>query len=160
MDNGNNQDDEQQPPAPASDLSAIDMDFEQLTSELPAVGKNTLQFDNAAVEEDAELSLSIEDDPDTGNPTNEDMKMELMPVESDVSFSKYNIVCIFLTQSWVTKINFLVMISIHCQEIRLWEVIEWSPKRNALIIFQILSTHSLRKCMEFSLQNLYLDIGA
>ena len=88
MDNGNNQDDDHQPPAPASDLSAIDMDFEQLTSELPAVGKNTLQFDNAAVEEDAELSLSIEDDPDTGNPTNADMKMELMPVESDVSFTK------------------------------------------------------------------------
>ena len=89
MDNGNNQIDDHQPPAPASDLSAIDMDnFEQLTSELPAVGKNTLQFDNAAVEEDAELSLSIEDDQDTGNPTNADMKMELMPVESDVSFTK------------------------------------------------------------------------
>ena len=88
MDNGNNQDDDRQPPAPASDLSAIDMDFEQLTSVLPAVGKNTLQFDNAAVEEDAELSLSIEDDQDTGNPANADMKMELMPVESDVSFPK------------------------------------------------------------------------
>ena len=88
MDNGNNQDDEHQPPAPASDLPAIDMDFEQLTSELPAVGKTTLQFDNAAVEEDAELSLSIEDDEDTGNPTNADMKMESMPVESDVSFTK------------------------------------------------------------------------
>lgn len=88
MDNGNNQDDDHQPPAPASDLSAIDMDFEQLTSELPAVGKNTLQFDNAAVEEDAQLSLSIEDDQDTGNPTNADMKVELMPVESDVSFTK------------------------------------------------------------------------
>ena len=87
MDNGNDQDDKHQPPAPASDLSAIDMDFEQLTSELHAVDKNTLHFDNGAVEEDAELSLNIEEDQDTGNLTNADMKMELIPVESDVSFT-------------------------------------------------------------------------
>ena len=32
---------------------------------------------------------------------------------------------------------------------------------NALIFYQILSTHSLRKCMETSLKNLYImDIGA
>ena len=31
---------------------------------------------------------------------------------------------------------------------------------NALIYKQILSTYSLRKCMEISLKNLYLDIGA
>ena len=30
---------------------------------------------------------------------------------------------------------------------------------NALIFYQILSTHSLRKCMETSLGNLYMDIG-
>ena len=30
----------------------------------------------------------------------------------------------------------------------------------ALIYKQILSTYSLRKCMEISLENLYLDIGA
>ena len=29
----------------------------------------------------------------------------------------------------VTDINFLLMIPIHCQEIRLWELIKWSPKR-------------------------------
>ena len=29
---------------------------------------------------------------------------------------------------------------------------------NALIFYQILSTHSLRKCMETSLGNLYMDI--
>ena len=31
---------------------------------------------------------------------------------------------------------------------------------NALIFYQILSTNSLRKCMETSLRNLYVDIGA
>ena len=30
----------------------------------------------------------------------------------------------------------------------------------ALIFYQILSTTSLRKCMETSLRNLYMDIGA
>ena len=29
----------------------------------------------------------------------------------------------------VTNINFLPMISVHCQETRLWELIKWSPKR-------------------------------
>ena len=32
--------------------------------------------------------------------------------------------------------------------------------KNALIFYQILSTHSLRKCMEISLENLYVDTGA
>ena len=31
---------------------------------------------------------------------------------------------------------------------------------NALIVFQILSTNSVRKCFEISLENLYADIGA
>ena len=30
---------------------------------------------------------------------------------------------------------------------------------NVLIFYQILSTYSLRKCMEISLENLYVDIG-
>ena len=29
-----------------------------------------------------------------------------------------------------------------------------------MILYQILSTYSLRKCMETSLENLYVDIGA
>ena len=33
---------------------------------------------------------------------------------------------------------------------KLWELIKWSPERNALIYHQILSTNSLRKCMEIS----------
>ena len=32
-------------------------------------------------------------------------------------------------------------------------------KETALILKQILSTNSLRKCMEISLENLYVDIG-
>ena len=35
---------------------------------------------------------------------------------------------------------------------KLWELI-----RNALIYYQILSTNSLRKCIEISLENLYVD---
>ena len=33
------------------------------------------------------------------------------------------------------------------------------PRENALIYYQILSTNSLRPCMEISLENLYVDIG-
>ena len=32
--------------------------------------------------------------------------------------------------------------------------------KKALIFYQILSTHSLWKCIEISLENLYVDIGA
>ena len=56
----------------------------------------------------------------------------------------------------MTKINFLVTVSICCQEIRLWELIIWSPKRKDFD----LSTHSLRKCIEITLENLFVDIGA
>ena len=37
---------------------------------------------------------------------------------------------------------------------------EWSLGENALIFEQILSTNSVRKCMEISLENLYVDPGA
>ena len=37
---------------------------------------------------------------------------------------------------------------------------EWSLRENALIFEQILSTNSVRKCMEISLENLYVDSGA
>ena len=33
-------------------------------------------------------------------------------------------------------------------------------RENALIFSQILSTYSLKKCIEISLENLYVDIGA
>ena len=34
------------------------------------------------------------------------------------------------------------------------------PRENTLIFEQILSTNSLRKCMEIRLENLYVDTGA
>ena len=34
-----------------------------------------------------------------------------------------------------------------------------NERGNVLIFYQILSTYSLRKCMEISLENLYVDIG-
>ena len=52
------------------------------------------------------------------------------------------------------------MISIYCQEQSLWEFIKWSQREKSLIFYQILSTNSLRKCIETSLENLYVDIGA
>ena len=59
----------------------------------------------------------------------------------------------------VTIINFLLMMPIHCHEIRLWELIKWSPKRKC---FDLLSNslNTFRKCIEISLENLYVDIGA
>ena len=35
----------------------------------------------------------------------------------------------------MTNINFLLKISIQCQEIRLWELIKWSPKRKCFDLF-------------------------
>ena len=35
-----------------------------------------------------------------------------------------------------------------------------TEEKKASIFYQILSTHSLRKCIEISLENLYVDIGA
>ena len=34
-----------------------------------------------------------------------------------------------------------------------------TKRKNALIVYQILLTHSVRKCIEISLENLYVDIG-
>ena len=60
----------------------------------------------------------------------------------------------------VTNINFLLTESIDCQGQSLWELIEWSQREKSLISYQILSTYSLRKCMQISLENLYVDIWA
>ena len=43
---------------------------------------------------------------------------------------------------------------------KLWELLKWYPSKNALIFYQILLTHSVRKCIEISLENLYVDTGA
>ena len=37
---------------------------------------------------------------------------------------------------------------------------ERSIKKSALIFYQILLTYSLKKCIEISLENWYVDIGA
>ena len=60
----------------------------------------------------------------------------------------------------VTKIHFLLTISIHCQEIRLWRIIKWSPKRKCLDHLSNSLNTFFRKCLEISLENLYVDIGA
>ena len=60
----------------------------------------------------------------------------------------------------VTNINFLLTESIDCQGQSLWELIKWSQREKSLISYQILSTYSLRKRMQISLENLYVDIWA
>ena len=46
----------------------------------------------------------------------------------------------------VTNINFLLTISIDCQEISLWELIKWSSKRNYVLSFyQILNTYFFKE---------------
>ena len=60
----------------------------------------------------------------------------------------------------VTEIKFLIAISIHRQEISYVNLLNDHQRENGLIYYQILSTNSLRKCMEISLENLYVDTGA
>ena len=76
--------------------------------------------------------------------------------------SKEPVGCSFLWTKLqiVTNINFLQTKSVHNQWKRLRELVEWSPKGKCLIFYQILPTYSLRKCIENSLENLYVDIGA
>ena len=59
----------------------------------------------------------------------------------------------------VTNINFLLTISIDCQVQHLWELIKWSQREKSLIFYQFLPTNSVRKCIEISLENLFVDIG-
>ena len=60
----------------------------------------------------------------------------------------------------VTKINFLLTISMYNQVERLGELTEWSLKKNALIFKQIFSTTFSRKYMEANQENLYVDLGS
>ena len=48
-------------------------------------------------------------------------------------------------QRKVTNTNFLLTISIYYQEIRLWELIKWSPKRKSFDLYQILSTYPFKE---------------
>ena len=60
----------------------------------------------------------------------------------------------------VTKINFLLTISMYNQVERLRELTKWSLKKNALSFKQIFSTTFSRKCMEANQENLYVDLGS
>ena len=60
----------------------------------------------------------------------------------------------------VTNINFLLTISICYQEKWLWELIKWSPKKKFFDLLPNSLNYFLRKCMEVSIENLYVDIGA
>ena len=60
----------------------------------------------------------------------------------------------------VTNINFLLTISIRCQDKSLRELVKWSPNRNCYdLLFNSLNL-SLGKCMNISMENLYVDIWA
>ena len=73
----------------------------------------------------------------------------------------YGRCCLTLEVPIVTNINFLLTISIDCQVQHLWEIIKiWSQREKSLILYQFLPTNSVRKCIEISLENLYVDIGA
>ena len=61
--------------------------------------------------------------------------------------------------SYDALLTLFLTISIQCQEIRLWELIKWSPKRKHFDRSSKSLTHSLGKSMETSLENLYVDIG-
>ena len=63
----------------------------------------------------------------------------------------YRKVWISLCVPKVTNINFRLTISMHYQEKKVWELINWSTKEKCF--------DSLRKCMEISLENLLVDIG-
>ena len=61
----------------------------------------------------------------------------------------------------MTNINFLLTISICCQEKWLWEVIKWSVKKKCFdLLLNSLNNFFLRKCMKISMENLYVDIRA
>ena len=75
--------------------------------------------------------------------------------------AKYHFGVLTLQVPIVTNVNFLLTISIQCQDIRLWELIKWSQGGgNALIFYQILSSYSGRKSGVISVENLYVDIRA
>ena len=60
----------------------------------------------------------------------------------------------------MANINFLLIISIQIIKQKNWENLLTDRLRaNALISYQILSTISLRKRMDISLKNLYVDNG-
>ena len=63
---------------------------------------------------------------------------------------------------WVINVNFLsnnIISDTYSRENIMRMNKTKHERRNVLIFYQILLTYSLRKCMEISLENLYVDIG-
>ena len=61
----------------------------------------------------------------------------------------------------VININFLLTLSIQMSRDKVMRIDKMITKVEiALIFYKILSTHSLKRCMEVSLENLYVGIGA
>ena len=62
----------------------------------------------------------------------------------------------------VTNINFLLTLSIQMSRDKVMRIDKNNDHQSeiGLIFYKILSTHSLKRCMEVSLENLYVDIGA
>ena len=59
--------------------------------------------------------------------------------------------------SYDALLTLFLTISIHCQEIRLRELVKWSPKRKQFDRSSNSLTHSSGKSMETSLENLYVE---
>ena len=62
-------------------------------------------------------------------------------------------------KSDVINITFLLTILLRNLDKRLWELTKVSLEGNYLILKQTFLINSLRKCMEISVGNLYVDIG-
>ena len=63
---------------------------------------------------------------------------------------------------WVINVNFLsnnIISNTYSRENIMRMNKTKHERRNVLIFYQILLRYSLRKCMEISLENLYVDIG-
>ena len=75
----------------------------------------------------------MEDDHGMTSPSNLSSRgagSQMSPSNSETSESRcMHHIWTFPCTCVVTNINFLLTISIQCQEIRLWELIKWSPKR-------------------------------
>ena len=60
----------------------------------------------------------------------------------------------------VTNINYLLMISIPYQEIRLWELMKWSLKRKCFDLLSNSLNYLFKEMYRDQFGELYVDIGA
>ena len=66
---------------------------------------------------------------------------------------------ITLLVSRVTNINFLLTTSADQQDLRLWELLNWSSQGERFDLKPNSLNYSLKKCMEIRLENLYVILG-